>query len=144
MRYVIKDKKSGTYFHMQTGIGPKFGARMKDAQRFPSKHAALRMMASHSTAFTFSEIEGVLKGFNVKYALTSGIFEVEVRESDDGKYVYTLDAWPIQLRIGKTFFQDRDSAEARAKQLARQKVASLKRQIAKIEKLTRKPLWGKP
>jgi len=74
-----------------------------------------------------------MRGYNIKYALTSGIREVEVH--DDGKYVYTTDRYPMQLRVGETFFQDRGEAEAHAQQLARKKIASLKRQIAKLEKL---------
>jgi hypothetical protein len=85
-----------------------------------------------------------MKGYMTKYALTDGIREVEVRppRDDNGKYVYTTDTqWPTQLRVGKDFFPDRDSAEARAKQMARQKIASLERQIKRLKPLTRNVKW---
>lgn len=81
-----------------------------------------------------------MRGFSTKYALTKGIEEVEVRvsESGDTRYVYTTDTkYPIQLVVGRDFFEDRATAECDARERAIKRIAALERQIAGLVKKMR-------
>jgi hypothetical protein len=90
-----------------------------------------------------------MKGYSVKYALTTGITEVDVRA---GLYDYVYTKRPQfqghgtkqQLRVNKTFFEDRDEAVKVARAMAKKKVESLKKQLAKMESLAIEPQWKRP
>lgn len=80
-------------------------------------------------------------GFLVKYALTEGIME---RTADTGNsgYVYIPGRFgSTQAKLGKTFFTDREEAEAAARKMALRKIASLERQIPKLRSLVETPKW---
>ena len=47
----------------------------------------------------------------------------------------------MPLEVGINFFTNRDAAEVAAKQMAKRKVISLNKQLAKVKPLTRKPRW---
>lgn len=84
-------------------------------------------------------------GYLVKYALTTGITAVDVEDcSHDSRYVVDVSPWVGYLyRIGKDWVETKKEAEELAKQMARKKIASLKRQIAKLEQLAEQPKWAK-
>lgn len=68
-----------------------------------------------------------------KYALSVGIKEVQGVRNDD--YVYGLDGFLSfhSFRIGRDIFESRAEAVAQANKLRTAKLASLKRQIKKLE-----------
>lgn len=72
-----------------------------------------------------------------KYALTQGVFEMDVeRQSDDGKSVYGK-AWNQSYHgQGVEWCKTKSAAIARAKEMRDKKIASLKKQIEKLEKMT--------
>lgn len=87
-----------------------------------------------------------MKGYSIKYALTKGIQEVEVEDlkpGAPGDYCYIV-GQQIQLKTGIDFFTDSVAAEEAAKIMAKRKVISLKKSITKMQKLAKKPLWGRP
>lgn len=79
-----------------------------------------------------------MKGYSTKYALTQGIFPVEVRQHGD--FVYTTDR-STQMKLGRDFFETREEAETEALRMAKTKSASLNKQIKNLEPLTRKAEW---
>lgn len=88
-----------------------------------------------------------MKGYSIKYALTVGIQEVEVEELKEGapgKYRYTTARPTRQFETGINFFVSVDGAEEAAKLMAKRKVISLRKSLAKMQPLTKKPKWGKP
>jgi hypothetical protein len=91
------------------------------------------------------ENEKKVTGYMTKYALVSGI--EKVRAVLYGDYVYTGNSITagnsIQLKPGKDFFESRDAAEAAAKEMATRKIVSIKKQLAKLEKLVATPKWSK-
>ena len=70
-----------------------------------------------------------------KYSLTGGIKELShvARVSDNG-YIYLQGTWEI-YKIGKEVFENRYEAVAAAETMRLKKIASLKKQLAKLEKL---------
>ena len=82
-----------------------------------------------------------MKGFMIKYALSSGIKAVRVQKGSNSEFVYTTGRYPIQLRVGRTFFEDREEAIAAAKKMAAKKVVSLEKQLKKMRKLSENPKW---
>lgn len=71
-----------------------------------------------------------------KYALTDGIVEREVEECDaNGRYVYSkADFWQ-SFRLGGDAHKTREAAVAAANSMRLEKIASLKKQIEKLEAL---------
>jgi hypothetical protein len=92
-----------------------------------------------------------MKGYMTKYALTAGIQEVRIEDKEppptDGDYVYTTRtlarAHRIQLRFNKSFFLDKETAEAEAKMMATKKLRSLQTQMAKMQLLAKWPKWDR-
>jgi hypothetical protein len=72
-----------------------------------------------------------------KFALSSGIFveNCTVR----GEYAYGGDRWSRQYRIGRDCFELKADAIARADEMRLAKIASLKKQLGRIEQLRFKP-----
>ena len=72
-----------------------------------------------------------------KYALTTGVKEVEIEPIEEGSdYVYTREGYlETQLVLGKTAFLDRKGAMINARQQCTKRIASLQRQIAALEKM---------
>lgn len=91
------------------------------------------------------EPKTIIEGYCVKYALSQGIFKVQVRVSapSDGPYVYTHEKYSRQLKVGKDFFEKKEDAEAAAKLMAKKKVESLKKSLIKMQTLAREPKWMK-
>ncbi len=86
----------------------------------------------------------MIKGYATKYALTQGIFPVEVEPGGgDPQYVYT-ERNRNQFVVGRTFFEDREAAIANAKQQAARKARALREQLAKIDRLAETPIWATP
>lgn len=71
-----------------------------------------------------------------KYALTKGIFEMDVEsQSEDGKSVYGK-AWNQCYRgQGVEWCKTKAAAIAKAEKMRRKKIASLKKQIEKLESM---------
>jgi len=91
----------------------------------------------------------MMKGYMLKYALTQGIIEVEIRGSSrpsttsgQRTYVYTTGKYTIQLINGKDFFESREDAVEAAKAMAVKKKINLNKQLVKVEKLCHEPKWG--
>jgi hypothetical protein len=81
----------------------------------------------------------VFTGYCTKWCLTNGIF--------CGEFEACCDGYAKQVRgsafckIGKDVFTDRAEASVNAKERARRKLVSLKKELAKIEALTLEPKW---
>lgn len=72
-----------------------------------------------------------------KYALTDGVKEIEATESSIPGYVRIVDdRWSSIFKVGSEVFATLELAHADAEKRRLRKVASLKKQIAKLEKLT--------
>ena len=76
-----------------------------------------------------------MKVWTTKYALTAGVEVVNVGEEDRDGYVYTeFDSGGcIQYRLGKDAFKTKREALENAEQRRTKKIASLKKQIKKLE-----------
>lgn len=83
-----------------------------------------------------------ISGYFVKYALSKGIYEVRDAELK-GKYVVGNAPFHFFVKFGKDFVRTREEAERVAGAMALAKIASLRQQIAKLEKLATKPHWAK-
>ena len=80
-----------------------------------------------------------MKVFITKYALSFGIKEDEAyREPDEDGYIWTGEPGRMssQMFTHSEWFETRDLAVADAENRRVKKIASLKKQIAKLEKLT--------
>ncbi len=86
-----------------------------------------------------------MKVWNIKYCLTSGITHVTVDGTLLDKYVYTQAEpdrfiYSSQLKVGRDAFETFDEAFVAAEKLRERRIASLKRKIAELEKMSfRKP-----
>jgi hypothetical protein len=78
-----------------------------------------------------------MKVYITKYALTAGIMEVEAKGTvqEDMVLYRPADACYDQYAHNGEWCKDIDSAKAKAEQMRIAKIASLKKQIAKLEKL---------
>lgn len=78
-----------------------------------------------------------MKVWIAKYALTKGIFEMDVEsQSEDGKSVYGK-AWnQCFYGQGVEWCETKSAAIARAEEMRKKKIASLKKQIEKLENMT--------
>lgn len=71
-----------------------------------------------------------------KYALTTGISQMEVQTYEDSPNVAkTLEAYP-QYFHGDDWHRDKSSAIAKAESMRVKKISSLKKQIARLENLS--------
>lgn len=77
-----------------------------------------------------------MKVWITKYALTKGIFEMDVEsQSEDGKAVYGK-AWNQCFHgQGVEWCKTRAAAIVRSEEMKRKKIVSLKTQIEKLEKM---------
>lgn len=79
------------------------------------------------------------KVFITKYALTSGIKEMEldIRKTDFAESPdYVRDASWTLFFIGKDAFLNKDDAIKRAEEMRKKKVASLEKQLDKLKRLS--------
>jgi len=67
-----------------------------------------------------------------KLALTKGIYEAEVAVSESG-YVSETSTWGFGGRLGRDAHETREAAVAAAEQMRLKKIASLKKQLTKLE-----------
>lgn len=70
-----------------------------------------------------------------KYALTKGPVEVEAEVRDDGKSAYWRDNYHAGSAYGREFYTTKEAAIADCERRRKEKLASLKKQIAKLERL---------
>ena len=86
------------------------------------------------------------RGYSTKYALTTGIqaVVVDMQYASSGGFVYTVANEHIghrqQLRPNKNYFTDLNLAIANAKEQATAKLASLAKQVSRMERLAANPL----
>jgi hypothetical protein len=74
--------------------------------------------------------------FNAMYALGSGITEGEYRPSGTpGWWMKTTSRFYDSFKMGTSVFETREEAVQAANAMRAKKIASLKKQIAKLEKL---------
>lgn len=73
----------------------------------------------------------------IKYALTHGIESIQVDRDGDSKYVFERSRGFASniYTLGKDVFETEEEAKAAARLLRDKKIASLKRQIKKLEAL---------
>lgn len=78
------------------------------------------------------------KVFITKYALTEGIKEIEtdIRKNEVGNYEYVFYGNHYFFYIGKDAFTDKSEALKKAEEMKIRKIASLRKQIEKLEKLS--------
>lgn len=92
-----------------------------------------------------------VRGFFVKYALTTGIVRA-VGRLGKGKFIHV---WVDRGEgrgtglgmvgfVGSDFFQERGDAEAKAKLMARRQLQSLERRRRVLEELAERPRWYAP
>jgi hypothetical protein len=83
-----------------------------------------------------------MKVFVTKYALTAGIQEIEVKQSENYPEMVTNIANSYQTfhGEGRDWHRTWDSAAAHAEKMRVGKIASLKKSIHKLERLT----WARP
>jgi hypothetical protein len=78
------------------------------------------------------------KVFITKYALTTGVKEIEAdiirSRFEDREYV--IDGLCSYFRIGENAFTDKSEALKKAEEMKIRKIASLRKQIEKLEKLS--------
>lgn len=80
----------------------------------------------------------VFTAYITKYALSGGILKKEVKlEHNTGSMVVALDnGYSFYHGEGREWHRTKESAVARAEEMRVAKIASLKKQIAKLEKLS--------
>lgn len=79
------------------------------------------------------------KVYITKYALTSGIkdMETEIKKSNFADTPdYVRDASWTSFYIGRDAFLDKSEALKKAEEMRKKKIASLRKQIVKLEKLS--------
>lgn len=78
------------------------------------------------------------KVFITKYALTVGIKEIEtdIIRGRFGNREYVIDDSYSYFRIGENAFTDKSEALKKAEEMKIRKIASLRKQIEKLEKLS--------
>lgn len=78
------------------------------------------------------------KFYITKWALSGGIIEYEQDEPDNGRLSYKRANWRFAASIGgegKQWHRTLEEAKKASEQMRVKKIASLKNQIAKLEKL---------
>lgn len=77
-----------------------------------------------------------MKVWITKYALSTGIFEMDVEmQSEDGKTVYGKSWEQIFRGQGVEWCKTKAEAIARGEEMKKKKIDSLKKQIEKLEKM---------
>lgn len=79
-----------------------------------------------------------IRGYFVKFALTLGIQHVEAEESSKDLYVRIQgnNGMRFVARVGQEFFYDKAAAEAKARDMAKRKVATLQVQLKRMKELS--------
>lgn len=90
--------------------------------------------------------DGDISGYMTKYALSDGIRRVRCRlpragRNRGGVLASLTGGGLLWLKVGVDFFTDSVDAEDAARAMAVKRIASLKKQIAKLEKLAVTPKW---
>lgn len=75
-----------------------------------------------------------MKAWITKYALTKGILEKEVDDCGDGMVIESNNHFPTYYH-GTDWHKDKKSAIAKAEEMRKKKIASLKKKIEKLEKM---------
>lgn len=75
-----------------------------------------------------------MKAWITKYALTKGILEKEVEDCGDGMVRESGNHFPTYYHR-TDWHKDKESAIAKAEEMRKKKIASLKKQIEKLEKM---------
>lgn len=75
-----------------------------------------------------------MKAWITKYALTKGILEKEVEGCRDGMARESESHFPTYYH-GTDWHKDKKSAIAKAEEMRKKKIASLKKKIEKLEKM---------
>jgi hypothetical protein len=70
-----------------------------------------------------------------KYALTGGVKQVPVKMKDNSKYVNAEGYWNLFV-IDRDIFTNKEAAVKAAEAMRDKKIAALKKQISKLEKLS--------
>lgn len=71
-----------------------------------------------------------------KYALSTGIFEMEVESvSEDGEAVYGKELFQSFHGKGKEWHEFEEDAKRRAEEMRQKKISSLNKQIDKLQKM---------
>lgn len=77
-----------------------------------------------------------MKVWITKYALSDGIKEKEVKQSDSfPEIVHEKDLYNSYYGDGKEWHRTKESALAKAEEMRKKRIASLRKQIEKLEKL---------
>ena len=77
-----------------------------------------------------------MKAWITKYALTTGIFEITAEITEHGSAYDMHSSFPTFYHgEGKEWHRTKESAIAKAEEMRRKKIASLKKQIERLEKL---------
>lgn len=78
-----------------------------------------------------------MKFFITKWALSDGIREREGEPNEDGWVYVKRNVWQSQYeRLGTHAHKTREEAEAKAEKMRRAKIASLQKQIAKLNAMS--------
>lgn len=78
-----------------------------------------------------------MKVFVSKYAITGGITEHDATISGDGGYASVPGSWGLYtLKIGSDAHLTREAAVAKANDMRTSRIASLQKQIDKLEQMT--------
>jgi len=85
-----------------------------------------------------------VKVYITKYALTSGIVEeeAEVPENPDQYAAGRIFVHHRALTLGHSAFASREEAEAMARRMAVKKIASLTKQLFRLDALAKTPKWA--
>jgi hypothetical protein len=84
-----------------------------------------------------------MKYWVTKYALTKGIFEAEVDVTDEYAY-QRMGNLRVQYRLNRDCHETWDDALFKSDEMRNAKIASLRKQIAKLEKLKFAPPEDRP
>jgi len=77
-----------------------------------------------------------MRAWITKYALTSGICEMEVEQSREAPSMISWDGWNNHAHgEGRDWHRTREGAIARAEAMRKKKIESLKKSIKKMEAL---------
>jgi len=77
-----------------------------------------------------------MKVWITKYALTQGVFEKEMTQAvENPSMIHDTKCVQFFFGEGKEWHKTEEGANARAEQMRLDKIASLKKQLAKLEKL---------
>ena len=76
-----------------------------------------------------------MKVWITKYALTDGIIETEIETQDPVWTVFKNNTMLYTKNFGKDFHTSKEEAKLKAEEMRQKKIASLKKQIDKLERM---------